>query len=110
MAKTIPRATLQQFLRDNMTYQEYSFDEMWMLYTEILSREGMLEYKPMYGDSLRRALNQWADVEGGWLIIDKTGIAPIYYKRCCHRNNLSRKKWHDRADKLMNWGKALWPR
>ncbi len=109
MAK-LSRKHLQQFLRNNMTYDEYNFNQLFMLYSEILGRDGMLEYEPMSSYSFKRLTSQWAHVEGGWLIIERGESVPKYYKRCLHRNKLSRKKLHDVALCLLNRGKALWPR
>jgi len=108
MAK-LSRKHLQQFMRDNMTYDEYSFDQMFMLYKELLNRDGMLEYEPMSIGTLKRLINEWANAEDGWLIRSNNGIAPKYHKWRCHRNNLSRKGLRDIALCLLNRGRALWP-
>lgn len=105
MAK-LSRKHLQQFMRDNMKYDEYNISQLWMIYKEILNREKMLEYEQMGDKAFKKMINGWAGVEGGWLIIKRDGDAPIYYKRCCKRSNISRPKWAEAVKKLLS---GRWP-
>jgi len=67
MAKQLPVKEVQQFLQCNMTYDNYSFHQIFMIYRSVMNRNGFLEYKPMSADSLRRRLQEWSDVDGSWL-------------------------------------------
>lgn len=105
---TLSRRLLQKLIRENMEYDEYGFNNLFAIYLKILDREDMLEYEPMASDSFKRLINEWSSVDSGWLIINREGIDPLYYKRCCHRNNLSRSKWSERAKKLLNGRWLVW--
>lgn len=105
---TLSRIHLQQLIRDNTTYKEYGFNHLFMVYKNILEREDMVAYKRMSSPSFKRLINEWSSVEGGWLIVNREGIVPIYYKRCCHRNNLSMSKWSAAAKKILSKRWLVW--
>lgn len=80
MAKQLPVKDVQQFLQNNMTYGDYNFHQIFMIYKEVMNRNGFLEYKPMGAVSLRKRLQEWSDVDGSWL--GKKGVRgdTIYFK------------------------------
>jgi len=82
----LPSKELQQFMRDNMTSEEYDHNQMFVLYSEIMDREGLYQkYSVMTQVSLDRRMLEWK-----WLIKKGEGRHAIYYKRWCHRTDKSR--------------------
>lgn len=82
----LPSKELQQFMRDNMTSEEYDHNEMFTLYMGIMDREGLYDkYDTMTQVSLDRRMLEWS-----WLIKKGEGRHAIYYKRWCHRTDKSR--------------------
>ena len=67
MAKLLPAKEVQQFLKCHMTYDDYSFHQIFMIYKSVMNRNGFLKYRTMSADSLRKRLNEWSDVDGSWL-------------------------------------------
>ncbi len=106
--KTLSGKTTQQILIANMSYDEYELSDVYYIYESVMNRDYFLKFKIMNEDSLRRRLQQWASVEGGWLIKKGSQSETIYYKRCCKRTDMSRKTWKEKVDRL--WAKAKEPK
>jgi hypothetical protein len=103
--KTLSGKSTQQILISNMLYDEYELREIYLIYTAIMNRDYYLKFKVMSEDSLRRRLQAWASVEGGWLIKKGDRSEAVYYKRCCKQSDMSRKTWKQRAAALFNRAK-----
>jgi len=98
----IPSELLQQFIRDNMTYEEYKPWQMVEIYKGVMDRELFLgKYPVMTDESFRRRISEWAKVDGGWLIRKGTYNERIFYKRPIHRCTLSRAELLKRVLKKM---------
>lgn len=93
---------LQRCLRDNMTSDEYTHNEMYRLYSEIMRRDGMIEiYSTMSQGSFDKRITEWSGVYQGWIIKKGIGRDAIYYKRYIHRCGLSKQALRDRVNKLL---------
>ena len=103
--KLLPSKIVVQFLLDNMTFDDYDFNEMYSLYTRIMGRDKFLEFKVMGRDSLRKRLQEWSDVPGGLLGRKGTRADTIYFKsepakgRCID---------FSRVKEFLERGKRLW--
>jgi len=69
---------LQSFIKSNMAFRAYTFDELYKIYTNVLNRDLFLEYELMQRDSFRRKLKAIADVDGSWLEIEGRGRGTLY--------------------------------
>lgn len=89
---------LQTFLMNNMTFEEYSHNDIYQLYAEIMNRDGMIErYSMMSQESLDKRLVEWSNVYHGWIVKKGSGRKAIYYKRYIHRCSLSKSELRDRV-------------
>ena len=59
----------------------YSLDEVYGFYYKLMFRDSFCQLTLIKKDSLRKRLNQWCEVEGGWLRKDASGDVVMYYKR-----------------------------
>lgn len=94
----LPTKDLQRCLRDNMTHEEYTHNDMYQIYSEILRRDGMIErYSTMSQESFDKRLTEWSGVYQGWIVKKGRGRDAIYYKRYIHRCGLSKQALRDRV-------------
>lgn len=103
--KKLSAKELQIFLKSNMGYRRYTFDELYYMYSEILNRDLLISYKLMKRDSFRRRLKEWSSVEGGWLVKEGQQNHLTYYAQepevCCKFSAL-----YDKAMKIYQKGNA----
>lgn len=101
---------LQELLFNDMTYEEYEFPKLFVIYLSIMnSRPYKGKFQVMGKDSLRRRFNEWSATKGGWVIKNSKRVKIIYYKRAFHRCETSRPEAIRRVRKKLR-GLVPWPK
>lgn len=100
----LPSKDFQSFIKSNMGFRRYTFNELHSIYTDILNRDAFIKYELMSRQSFKAKLKTISEVEGSWLLIEGKSqhrtyraIDPEY---CCNFSSL-----HDRAMKIYQKGK-----
>jgi len=106
MDNRLPHKDLQELIRNNMGSQERTFDQVFMIYMELMNRDHFVrKYKPMSAQSLRQRLREWSDVDRGWLVMKGDRKSAIYFVRpevsACKMSHL-----HAKAMKLLDWSRS----
>lgn len=88
-------------LRNEMAFNEgYKLDEMYEFYIKTMKADNLCELRVVKIDSLRKHLEQWCEVEDGWLQCDGSGQMARYSKKhpACPfvimRDYIRRKLWN----------------
>jgi hypothetical protein len=84
------RKILQYQIEAHMDrYQHYTFDGMEVIYNEVMNNDYFILFEKWPQKTLHNALSEWGGVNGGWLIKQGEGKSAIFYKRVCHRRDIS---------------------
>ena len=74
--------TINYHLRNELSYdRDYSLDELYAYYHQIMNRDAFCELGTVKKDTLRKRLDEWCAVHDGWLVKRGEGKAARYYKR-----------------------------
>jgi len=75
-------SAINYHLMNELSYGEgYTLDTLYIGYLRIMKRDSFCELRIVKKDSLRKRLNNWCEVDDGWLCKDVSGDVVKYYKR-----------------------------
>ena len=88
MEEHIDHNILQPLIRSHMSLgEDYSFDQVWRIYTGILNLDYYLKFEKMNEKSLRQAMKNWSTSYTSWIITNRRGVKTFYTLRetdmCC---------------------------
>ena len=89
------------------TDTDYSLDEVEVFYKKIMNWSEFCELATVEKDTLRKRLEQWCEVDGGWMVKKGRGKSA---KFCKVDTDCKYSKHHDKAMKLLAAGEAWWKR
>ena len=75
-------SALNYHLRNELIYdRDYSLDELYAYYHQIMNRDAFCELGTVKKDAFRKHVAAWASVHDGWLVKKGEGKTARYYKR-----------------------------
>ena len=78
--KIISSKDLQKLLKRSVGFREYSLNEFYDFYLDILNRDRFLQIEERSKDSIRRSLENWTRVENSWIAKRGVGKNAVYYR------------------------------
>jgi len=101
-------SVLQYQLRTHMAYgQQYTFLGMKSLYGQIMNQDTFIIYTIISDKTFRNKINEWSNVDDGWLQKEGRGRDARYYKRDTFKP-IRWSKYYEKAMRILNRGKSLW--
>lgn len=96
-------SVLQYQLRIHMSYgRQYTFAGMQFLYVQVMNQDPFILCVRVSEKTFRNKINEWSNVDEGWLQKEGRGINARYYKRDIFKP-IRWSKYYKKAMRLLGW-------